>query len=416
MTGAAVARRTLGIERGTAVNGAIAALFLAIVLFALPSLFGAEWVTTFTSVAIYSVVAAGLGILYGRVGMISLGQIAILGIGAWTATRLSYATGLPFPLLLVATGVITCAIGVLIGLPALRLTGLYLALITLMAAGAVTLVLTHPRLPERGRGFAGHTAFVDSSGLEPVRRPAMAIADTAFYRYVVIVSGLMFLLALVHVVGKPGRAWAAIRESEPAALAAGVNITLYKMWAFALASFMTGVAGCLLAAQVGYPTRHRLSRPGLPHPSRHGTDRRHLQPPGCDRGRRLLLARAVHPQRAAGGQLELPLHHLRDRPPPGAPDRSGRDRAAVPEGHGEPGAPDRARRSGARRRPGGVAMIEVEGLTVRFAGVTPIDEMSVVFASGTCGLIGPNGAGKTTFFNVLSGFVNPATRFDPSFR
>ena len=54
-------------------------------------------------------------------------------------------------------------------------------------------------------------------------------------------------------------------------------------------------------------------------------------------------------------------------------------------------------------------MIEVEGLTVRFGGVTPIDEMSIVFRDGTCGLIGPNGAGKTTFFNVLSGFVKPAT-------
>ena len=54
-------------------------------------------------------------------------------------------------------------------------------------------------------------------------------------------------------------------------------------------------------------------------------------------------------------------------------------------------------------------MIEVSGLTVRFAGVTPIDDMSVVFPGGTCGLIGPNGAGKTTFFNVLSGFVKPAT-------
>ena len=53
-------------------------------------------------------------------------------------------------------------------------------------------------------------------------------------------------------------------------------------------------------------------------------------------------------------------------------------------------------------------MIEVEDLTVRFSGVTPIDGMSVTFPSGTCGLIGPNGAGKTTFFNVLSGFVKPA--------
>jgi branched-chain amino acid transport system ATP-binding protein len=52
-------------------------------------------------------------------------------------------------------------------------------------------------------------------------------------------------------------------------------------------------------------------------------------------------------------------------------------------------------------------VIEVEGLTVRFGGVTPVDDMTVVFPGGTCGLIGPNGAGKTTFFNVLSGFVQP---------
>lgn len=53
-------------------------------------------------------------------------------------------------------------------------------------------------------------------------------------------------------------------------------------------------------------------------------------------------------------------------------------------------------------------MIEVDGLTVRFGGVTPIDGITVTFPGGTCGLIGPNGAGKTTFFNVLSGFVSPA--------
>ena len=53
-------------------------------------------------------------------------------------------------------------------------------------------------------------------------------------------------------------------------------------------------------------------------------------------------------------------------------------------------------------------MVEIENLTVRFGGVTPIDGISVVFESGTCGLIGPNGAGKTTFFNVMSGFVKPA--------
>ena len=220
----------------------------------LPASLGCDWIKTLTSVAIYSVVAAGLGVLYGRVGMISLGQIAILAIGTWTATRLSFATDLPFPVLLLVTGAITCVIGVLIGLPALRLCGLYLALITLMAAGAVNVVLTTINFPNGGGGFTGRTDAPDLSGLKPVARPGVAGSDVAYYRYTVVVCALMFLLALVHFATKPGRAWAVIRQSEPAALAGGVNITLYKLWAFALASFMTGVAGCLLAAEVGAPT------------------------------------------------------------------------------------------------------------------------------------------------------------------
>jgi branched-chain amino acid transport system permease protein len=227
---------------------------LAIALFLIPATLGSDWVNTFTSVAIYSVVAAGLVVLYGRVGMISLGQIALLAIGTWTATRLSYATNIPFPLLILVTASITCVIGVLIGLPALRLSGLYLALITLMAAGAVNVVLGAIDFPNGGGGFTGRTAVVNLSGLAPVNRPSGAEGDNAYYRYVVIVCALMFLLTLVHFASKPGRAWATIRESEPAALAAGVNITLYKLWAFALASFITGVAGCLLAAEVGRPT------------------------------------------------------------------------------------------------------------------------------------------------------------------
>ena len=208
-------------QRGVAVRGAVIVAFLVIVMFVVPAVTGSDWVKTFTTVAIYSVVALGLGVLYGRVGMISLGQIGLLAIGTWTATRLNYADHLPFPVLLLATGAITCAVGVLVGLPALRLSGLYLALITLMFAGAVNIGLTAINFPNGGSGFTGHTSAIDISGLAPVRRPSMAAGDTAYYRYVVIVCALMFLLALVHVASRPGRAWASIRESEPAALAAG---------------------------------------------------------------------------------------------------------------------------------------------------------------------------------------------------
>ena len=243
------------LERGTIVRGAVIFGLLLFVLFALPALVGGDWITTFTSVAIYAVVALGFGILYGRVGMISLGQVALLTIGCWVGARLAYATALPFPLLLLAAGGVTCIIGTLVGLPALRLSGLYLALITLMFAGATTIVLSAINFPNGGGGFTGVFGTGALTTSPPsVRRPAWAQGDISYYRYTLIVCALMFLLALLHVAAKPGRAWASIRESEPAALAAGVNITLYKLWAFALASFVTGVAGCLLAAQVGSPS------------------------------------------------------------------------------------------------------------------------------------------------------------------
>ena len=73
--------------------------------------------------------------------------------GAWVALRLSYATSLPFPVLVIIAGLVTAGIGVLIGLPALRLSGLYLALITLMAAGALTILLTAAQFPNGGGGL-----------------------------------------------------------------------------------------------------------------------------------------------------------------------------------------------------------------------------------------------------------------------
>ena len=162
-------------------------------LLGLPALSGSDWITTFTSVAIYSVAALGFGLLYGRVGMISLGQVALLSIGCWIGTRLAYATSIPFPLLLIVDGAIVMAIGVLVGLTAIRLSGLYLALITLMFAAATTVVLSVIDFPNGGGGFTGHTSSPDLSGLANVRRPEMAVGDTAYYRYVVVVAAIMFL-------------------------------------------------------------------------------------------------------------------------------------------------------------------------------------------------------------------------------
>lgn len=245
----ALAARTSVRER----MGSPVKLIVSVAVFAfallLPGLLNSYWLLVMTSVVIYSIVTLGLGLLIGRVGMVSLCQFLLLAIGAWVALRLHYATSIPFPLLLLIAGVVTGLIGTLIGLPALRLSGLYLALITLMAAGAITVLLKIAQFPNGGDGFFGNSRAGGATSL--LTRPAVATSDTAYYRYCVVVAGLMFLVAVWHVRGKAGRAWAAIRQSQATAVAAGVNTVVYKLWAFTLAAFMAGVAGGLLAASAG---------------------------------------------------------------------------------------------------------------------------------------------------------------------
>jgi branched-chain amino acid transport system permease protein len=238
------------VEPSSLIRPAVIVGLLAIVLLVLPVVLSDYYVVASTQVAIYAIVALGLGVLVGRVGMVSLGQAAVLALGAWIGARLLFATSLPFELVLLGSGLITMVLGTLVGLPALRLSGLYLALITLMLAGAITVVLATTNFPNGGHGFLGYNS--STVHIPAIRRPGIATTDPDFFRYSVIVMAIMFLLVLWHLRARPGRAWAAIRQSESAALAGGINVTLYKMWAFALASFITGVAGGLLAGADQY--------------------------------------------------------------------------------------------------------------------------------------------------------------------
>ena len=173
----------------------------------------AYWTDVATAVVIYTIVALGLGLLMGRVGLVSLGPGGGAGARApGSGARLLFATGLPFPVVTIMTGLITMVLGSLIGLPALRVSGLYLALITLMLAGAITVVIAATDFPNGGGGFLGHTDA--TTGAQEIRRPSIADGEHAYFRYCVIWAALMFLLALWHVRGKPGRAWATIRQSR----------------------------------------------------------------------------------------------------------------------------------------------------------------------------------------------------------
>jgi branched-chain amino acid transport system permease protein len=225
-----------------------------IALFVLPAVLSTFWMKIMFEMAAYSLVTLGLGLLVGRTGMFSLCQIPMVAAGAWFALRIHFLfDGAPFPVIILASAVLTGLLGVIIGLPALRLSGLYLALVTLMAAGAITLLLTVVKFPNSNKGFWGFDKR-SPSGQNVLPRPTIAEGDIAFYRYTVVVVAIVFLVAAWHIKGKPGRAWGAIRQSELTATAAGVNNTLYKLWAFALSAAVTGIAGAILVAGPGVTT------------------------------------------------------------------------------------------------------------------------------------------------------------------
>jgi len=247
---AAQPRTRRAITRPQLIKGTVTAAIILFTLFGLPEFMSLYYVDTMTQVAVYSMVALALGVLVGRVGLVSLGQVAVLAVGAWVAARLLFATTQPYLLVVLEAGLVTMLAGTLIGLPALRLRGLYLALITLMLAGGITVVLATVNFPNGGHGFLGYNG--SQVHIPPIRRPSIAASDPAYFRYSVIIAIVMFALVLAHIKTKPGRAWAAIRQSEPAALAAGINTWFYKLWAFALASFITGVAGGVLAGAIHY--------------------------------------------------------------------------------------------------------------------------------------------------------------------
>lgn len=222
-------------------------LVLAIGLLFLPLILSALWVKVVTSAAIFAIAAAGISVLFAQLGLINLSQIALIGVGGWIALRLNHGTALPFTLIMVIAGMFTAGIGAILALPALRMRGLYLALVTLMAAGAFQILFNAFQFPNGGPGFLG----VAQQSAGDIRRPAFAQSDVAYLRYAIGTMALCFGLVALHRITAPGRAWAMTRQSEANAMAAGVNVTFYKLWAFALSGCLAGIAGALLSGALG---------------------------------------------------------------------------------------------------------------------------------------------------------------------
>src|SRR5271157_2950646 len=225
----------------TAAGIALAALVAAAFVFSDYHLF------QLTMVVVYAIAILGMTVLTGINGQISLGHGAFYAIGAYTTGVLMTSWNVPYWATLPVAAVVCAGFGFLIGLPALRLGGLYLALTTFALAVAVPQVLKHKAAEQWTGGVQG---LVIDKPDPPFGLPLSP--DQWLYLFTLAIGVVIFLLAWNLVRGRIGRAMMAIRDHALAAEAMGINIALLKTRTFAVSALCTGVAGSLGAIAVQF--------------------------------------------------------------------------------------------------------------------------------------------------------------------
>lgn len=196
-----------------------------------------------TMVCINAIGAQGLNFLIGYTGQLSLGQGGFVALGAYFTAIMCNTYQLPFWLAFVLAPVLTGMVGILVGLPALRLKGLYLAMITLAFAMVVGLGLMS--LDTITGGYEGIN--VPSPRLGP-----MVFKTERHFYYLALLTAVVFYWASINLSHtKMYRAFMAIREREISAQAMGIPVWYYKTLAFMMASFYAGMAGCLFSVTLG---------------------------------------------------------------------------------------------------------------------------------------------------------------------
>jgi len=199
------------------------------------------YLSQLTFVCIYALVGMGLMLLTGYTGQISLGHAAFLAVGAYTEAVLQ-AKGVPFGVSLLAAGALAGLAGIVIGLPALRLTGIYLAIATIAFGFIVQEVLARWESVTRGNsGITVKSISVGSFQFDAEWK----LYYLALGLLVLAVTGVMNLLR-----APTGRAFVAIRDSEISAQSMGIHLSRTKTTAFALSAALTGIAGALYAHKV----------------------------------------------------------------------------------------------------------------------------------------------------------------------
>lgn len=369
------------------------------------------WLFLATSLLVWAIALQSLGLVTGRTGMIALCQMSFAGVGAWVVGWLN-VSGFPGGLALwtLIGGAAAVPFGVAIGLPALRLRGINLAIVTLSFATAFDSVLSTISFP-------GQTSFT------PVPRPEAFSSDAGYFVFVLIWFTAIAVALEFAARSRLGASWLAVRRSERAAAAHGINIWQAKLSAFAVSAFVAGVAGGLLAGYLGTLLADNFAMiqslvlfavatmvgaqftsgaviGGLlitifPELLRRVGLAQDIGNVVFAIGATQALSTGESMSRTLRRNLgKLTRRRVRPAEPAPAVEPAPVTSAAARPGPLPPGATD------------GTPVLAIEGLTVRYGSVVALSDVRLaVPARAVVGLIGPNGAGKSTLIDAVAGFL-----------
>lgn len=196
---------------------------------------------------IFMLLALGLNVIVGYSGILNLGYAALFAVGAYAYAFVNLNLQVPFWLGLGVSAIAAALAGMLFAFPALRLSGDYLAIVTLGAGEIVRIVLNN--LDEITGGPNGLLG-IDHPALWFFKYDFGVHSEPYYYLVATLVLVTAFLLKRLEL-SPLGRAWVAMREDELAASCMGVNLVWAKLWAFAIGGFVAGIAGCVFASKQG---------------------------------------------------------------------------------------------------------------------------------------------------------------------
>ncbi len=375
---------------------------------------------------ILSTLGLSLVVVTGYVGQISLAQLTLAGVAGFLLSTFAHSWGIPFPFAPLLAALAATLVGVAFGLPALRIRGLFVAIVTLALAVAVEAV------------WFQNNSLDGSSGGEPIPDPRLFGIDLGIgsgLGFPRIAFGLLCLFVLVVVavcvarlrVSRLGSAMLAVRANERSAAAAGVNVVRVKLIGFAIGAFIAGISGCLMAymqtnvtfdtfdALVGLLFFSTVFVAGIT--SVGGAilaglgasggilfvATNHVVSFGNWYGVLLgigVVQTVIFNPEGAIGPMHKSAERVRRRIWPASP----RAHPVTPVTTPVP-APKAVTTVVSRPTPSALAL-EIQDLRVHYGGVVAVDDVTLSVAEGDIvGLIGPNGAGKTTLIDALSGFT-----------